>query len=168
MLKLVELGKVARPHGFKGHFVVDSPSGHESSLGAVSDILIGRSPEDTTPYRIIEASWMPRGWKLHVEGVDTEAQVHALKGATVYAPREELPETEDGEYYISDLIGASVIDTETAREVGTLSGVETDGQHRWWIRSSEGEFAIPANAHFIVSVDVEQRQIRVRNLSELP
>jgi 16S rRNA processing protein RimM len=97
----VIVGRVGRPHGLDGSFFVE------------------RASED--PGRFA------KGATLYVEGVPATVAVSKRgsggrpvikldravpRGADLTLPRDELPPTEDGEYYAFELVGLSVEDEE--------------------------------------------------------
>ncbi|WP_299907167.1 ribosome maturation factor RimM [uncultured Paracoccus sp.] len=51
------------------------------------------------------------GFGARLSGVDTREAAEALKGVTLWAPREVLPSLPDDEFYHADLIGLEVVDT---------------------------------------------------------
>lgn len=51
------------------------------------------------------------GLGARLSGVETREQAEALKGTTLWAPREVLPNLADDEFYHTDLIGLEVFDT---------------------------------------------------------
>jgi len=154
-MALIEIGKIIRTHGFKGAFVVACPSGREASLEKIPFVLLGKGEADVRRFEISEAAWMPRGWKVKLIGIEEEAQAKALIGTLVYADRQDLPPPEPDQYYVTDLIGASVIDATAQTPIGTFEGVETGiaGQDRWWIKTSSDSFAVPAIKKFVYKVE---------------
>lgn len=168
-MELVEVGVVARPHGYRGAFVVSHSAGRESALKELPQLWVGSTPDNAIPHKIHEASWMPSGWKLHIDGITSEEEVKALRGQKVYVNREDFPELDDNEYYLHDLLGAEVVDVDREVVIGHFEGIEGEGKAQWWkIKSSTGEKLIPPKRHFIDSVNTKTKQIRLRNLGELP
>ncbi|MBU2957560.1 ribosome maturation factor RimM [Paracoccus sp. 1_MG-2023] len=51
------------------------------------------------------------GLGARVTGIATREEAEALKGTTLWAPREALPSLPDDEFYHADLIGLQVFDT---------------------------------------------------------
>ncbi|TRW97570.1 16S rRNA processing protein RimM [Paracoccus sp. M683] len=51
------------------------------------------------------------GLGARLSGVETREQAEALKGTTLWASREALPNLPDDEFYHADLIGLEVVDT---------------------------------------------------------
>jgi 16S rRNA processing protein RimM len=170
----VTLGIVGRPHGFRGAFVVSTPSGKESALPFLKNVYIGASKDALRSFHLREAAWMPRGWKVVVEELSSDAEVSSLIGQTVYARREDLPETKSDEFYVHDLIGAKVLDSETSAPLGNFLAAEDVGgdqhpfgQERWWIETESVSFSVPATKHYIDRVDTKGKTIYLKNYKEL-
>jgi len=61
-----------------------------------------------------------------VEGITTKEQADAMRGTTLTAPRDQLPNLPDDEFYHADLIGLAVLDT-SGREIGTVKAILNNG-----------------------------------------
>lgn len=174
MAKLIAIGKTVKLHGFKGALVVFTDSGKESALASVKRLWLGHTPEDAIEYALNSAQWMPKGWKLELQNVSTETAAQALLGLSVFAERQDLPEPEDNEYYLSDLLGMSAFEWETQNSVGTFKALLETGQTAqakatsWVFQTPSGELCVPAIAHFIHSVDLAAQKIWLKNLQDLP
>ena len=95
-------------------------------------------PEDIATYGPLSsedgaASWELRltrpvkaGFAAHLTGVATKEAADALKGTRLYAPRDRLPALPDDEFYHTDLIGLTVVDTGGA-ELGRVKAVLNHG-----------------------------------------
>lgn len=167
-MNFVEIATVGKPHGFRGAFVAVTDAGRDSTLGSLDTIFIGPSPDRLTEHSILEAAWMPKGWKLAVSDIQSDTQVKGLRGQKLFAPRQDMPEPEAGEFYVGDLVGCDVLEDE--KVVGTFAGVEFGERgtgDRWWVDSPRGRYGLPANGHFIVKVDAKARRIHVKNLAEI-
>lgn len=170
-MRLVELGTVGKPHGYRGEFVAYTDSGRESALELASKLFVGKTPESALPYPVVSATWMPKGWKIKLEGVETDETVKSLRGHLLFANRAELPPTEEGEFYLGDLVGCTVRNADSGEDVGRCTGVESlpgVTQDRWLVEGRDGEtFGVPAVRRYVDRVDVETRVIWLRNLSDL-
>jgi len=162
-MRLVLIGKITRPHGFRGSFVVHSGSGRDSVLGTLAAIYLGEDPTKARRHEIVEAAWMPRGWKLQVKEIQTEALAKQSIGLSVYGAREDFPPLAPGEYYADDLVGMSVLDASTGSPIGRLASIENSNEagDRWWCETPKGLVAIPARTEFVRSVDTAAGEIRV-------
>jgi 16S rRNA processing protein RimM len=63
---------------------------------------------------------------VRAETVPDRTAADRIKGLKLYIDRADLPEAEDGEYYITDLIGMKVFDT-AGVEVGRVMNVDNFG-----------------------------------------
>jgi 16S rRNA processing protein RimM len=61
-----------------------------------------------------------------LEGVRDRTAAEALRGLTLSIPRAELPPLAEGEYYVADYLGRTVVD-ETGVAVGTVKAIENFG-----------------------------------------
>jgi 16S rRNA processing protein RimM len=66
------------------------------------------------------------GFAAHLSGVTTKEHADALQGTQLYADRDRLPGLGDEEYYHTDLIGLTVLDTGGV-ELGHLKAVQNHG-----------------------------------------
>jgi 16S rRNA processing protein RimM len=105
------VGRVGRPHGLDGHFVVEGASEDPSRFAVDARVWLGREPA-----RVLSAKRVGGG-RLAVR-LDREAP----RGAALEVPRAQLPPTEDGEYYVRDLVGLEVVEA-GGRRLGAVTGV---------------------------------------------
>jgi 16S rRNA processing protein RimM len=103
---LLGVGRVGRPHGLDGSFLVTQP--RERVLAAATALVVdGRTVaierHDGTPARPI----------LRLAGVTSREAVEALRGAELSVPRAEAPPLEEDEWLAEDLVGCRVVDGET-------------------------------------------------------
>jgi len=63
---------------------------------------------------------------VRAEDVPDRTAADRIKGLKVYIDRADLPEPEDGEYYITDLIGMKAVDA-AGNEVGRVMNVDNFG-----------------------------------------
>ncbi len=162
----IELGTIGRPHGFKGAFVLHTPSGNESSLGYLKRAFLADKPE-YKEFEIESARWMPKGWKLKLTVLNSEDDIKPLRNRPLFAKRTDLKEPGKGEYYVDDLVGLQVIDSDSGNPIGTLVAVEFSGQDRWQVDTGKEKLWIPAVSHFIKKVDPKGRKIWIQNREEL-
>lgn len=174
-MKLVPIGSISRLHGYKGAVVAFTTTGKDSALGALSQVWIGSSPEEATPYLVISKAWMPKGWKLELSEVNSESVARPLIGKDIYAKREDLPELSLQEFYISDLVGLEAFEIETKKPIGTFRELQESALNSdqikasWWVfQTPLGQLTVPAVSHFIQKVDLEEKKIWLRNLKEIP
>jgi 16S rRNA processing protein RimM len=123
---LLAIGRVSRAHGLRGELRVELHFDGSDALGVVSEIWLSRDAADAGAarrYEVVAARAVPRAYLLQVTGVVERDGAEALRGSTVWVAREALPEQDDGEYYLVDLLGAKVVGPEG--EIGTVTEIAT-------------------------------------------
>jgi 16S rRNA processing protein RimM len=108
---LVPVGKVGRPHGIDGSFVVVGASADETRFAPGATLYLDGRPVE------VRARKRVGGGRLAIR-VDGEAP----RGATLAVPRDALPPAGEDEFYVFDLVGLRVVE-EGGREVGTVTDV---------------------------------------------
>jgi 16S rRNA processing protein RimM len=94
----VSVGRVGRPHGIKGAFVVDDASDAPERLAKGAELLV-----DGEPARVVESK---RSGGRPVIRLDRTAP----RGARLEVLRASLPEPEADSYYVFQLRGLEVVD----------------------------------------------------------
>jgi 16S rRNA processing protein RimM len=107
---LVRIGRVGRPHGLDGAFVVEEASEDARRFEVGSTLSVNGEQA------IIVLSRRVGGGRPAIK-LDRAVR----RGADLTVPRTELPPPESGSYYVADLVGLEVVETE-----GELLGVVTD------------------------------------------
>jgi 16S rRNA processing protein RimM len=92
----VQVGKVGKPHGLEGAFVVEQASEDPERFAKGATLLVGGEPA-----RIVESK---RAGGRPVIRLDREA----ARGDAIELDRNELPEPKEGEYYAFQLVGLEV------------------------------------------------------------
>ena len=140
------IGRVGRPHGLDGSFVVEdaSEAPERFAVGAVVHV-------DGKPARVV-ASKRARG--RPVVRLDREAP----RGATLAVPLAELPPADDDAYYVFQLRGLEV-EEEGGRSIGRVAdvtpGVAND------VLELESGLSLPLVEACVLEVDVAAARIVV-------
>jgi 16S rRNA processing protein RimM len=109
--KQVAIGYISAVHGIKGWVKVHSWTRPMEAILEYQPWLLG---EDRKPVKIVDGRKQGKGLAALLPGYDDREQATALVGQQIFVGRDQMPPTEDGEYYWSDLEGL---------EVHTISGV---------------------------------------------
>lgn len=95
-------------------------------------------------------------------GCDDRNQAELWQGYTIAIARADFEETEDGEYYWTDLIGMSVINQDGIVLGNVHSLLQTGAHDVLVIRGGEhGEKLIPFIEHFVGEVSLDAKTIQV-------
>lgn len=140
------LGKIAAAHGIRG-LVKIIPFGDDASL------LNGEVfREDGTPLVVSLKNKSGKYILAAIDGVNDRDGAEALRGAELFVDRESLPETDEGQHYIEDLVGLSVV--EDGAEIGTVLAVKNYGASDLLdIRLASGEtFYLPVTDDYVMEI----------------
>lgn len=102
------------------------------------------------------------GGRYFFEEIQDRTAAERLKGAEIWIAREELPAIADDEYYLSDLLGARVVDT-VGYVLGEIVGFSTNNaQVLFEIQLTSGGMAsIPAIRPIIQKIDYDNKLVTV-------
>ncbi len=101
-------------------------------------------------------------------GVADRDEAEALRDEFVYIGMEDAVPLEEGEYYLFQIEGISVV-TEDGSSLGTLTGlIETGANDVYVITEEDGsELLLPAIPEVILQVDIENQVMTVRLMEGL-
>jgi 16S rRNA processing protein RimM len=140
------------------------------ALEHVKRVWLTKEPDSTTgavEYAITWARPVPRAYLLKLEGVDDRNGAEALRGRSVWVPRAELPETDDEEYYLVDLLGAKVVGPEG--EIGVVVEIATHPSvDSLVIKTADGRtLEQPLVPDWIARVSVAEKLVELATLEGL-
>jgi 16S rRNA processing protein RimM len=167
---LVEVGYCAKPHGIKGafHFVVGNTQ--DSVLDEGLDIYLfptgpkSQVSKEGEKHKIAKITF---GHKVMVnlEGVNDRNQVEAMIPFSINVSRADFPETDEGEIYITDVIGCKALNIETDEEIGVVHDFYDNGaQIVLKINTKNGIEEVPFVDQFVPEIDIENKIVKVRLL----
>jgi len=143
-----------RTRGIKGELVAVSLS---PDPGRVRAVFVGDTAHQ------VENFWLHDGQPIFkFRGVDSMSDAENLVGQFVFILREQRLSLPEGEYYQSDLIGATVVD-ETGRMLGTVvDWQEYGGPPLLEVKRPDGEeLLIPFTHDICKLVDVAGKKVTV-------
>ena len=164
-LEFLECGEVVTTHGIKGELKVYPWSDTPDFLKEFRTVY---TDGGKTPWTVTGCRAQKNMTLLKLKGVDTIEEAMKLRGKTLYIRRADA-KLEEGDYFIQELIGLSVVDGDTGRVYGTLSDVSQTGANDvYHITDEEGrEWLIPAIPQVIQSVDLEEEKMVITPLEGL-
>jgi 16S rRNA processing protein RimM len=167
MNDLVELGACRKPHGIKGGFHFHLYNTEESVLKEGIEVTLfpesaqSSIPEEGKKYSISKISF---GNKIiaYLDDISDRNIVEDIIPFKIFVDRSIFPETKDGEFYVTDLIGADVFNCETGDKVGTLHDYYDNGQQIVFVIKTEDDMLdLPFTKQFFPLVDIENKRIEI-------
>lgn len=151
----IECGKIINTHGFRGGLKLDSWCNTPADLAALERYFI-REGGSYIEKKVLKASVFKQFVIAEIEGVTDMDAAMALKNTVIYAAREDF-KLEDGEYFISDLVGLDVIDAENGTVYGKLKETINRGASDIYVVTTEaGERMIPVVDEFVDRVEIDR------------
>ncbi|GLQ35878.1 ribosome maturation factor RimM [Amylibacter marinus] len=102
------VGAIIGAFGIKGELRVKSFC---ADPAAIADYGPLSTEDGTQQFELKFIGPIKGGFAVRIEGIRYRDQAEDLKGISLFAPRDVLPSLPDDEFYHSDLIGLSVLDT---------------------------------------------------------
>jgi 16S rRNA processing protein RimM len=143
----VQVGRVGKPHGLEGAFVVEQASEDPERYAEGATLLVGGEPA-----RIVESK---RAGGRPVIRLDREV----ARGDAIELDRSELPEPAEGEYYAFQLVGLEVEEsggTKLGRVTEVSSGPAND------VLELDTGLALPLVDACVLQVDLAAGRIVVQ------
>lgn len=158
--KFLEAGEIVNTHGVRGEIKIMPWADSPEFLCQFDTFYL-----DGAPVKVLSSRPHKTMVLATLEGVTTVEEAMKLKGKVLSIDRTgvELPE---GRHFLADLMGLTVFDAATGRELGTVEDILTPPAHEVYVvRGEDKEYMIPAVDAFLVETNVEEGYMKV-NLIE--
>jgi len=151
------VGAVAGAFGVRGEVRLKSFCAEAEAIAGYAPLY---SEDGATQYSVKLGKPIPNGLSARLSGITTRDQAEALRGARLYADRETLPELPDDEYYHTDLIGLTVLDT-GGTPIGRISSVQNHGAGDLLEiqRPGKGNALLPFTRAMVPTVDLASGRV---------
>ncbi len=155
---IVSVGVITGAHGVKGEVKLRSFTSDPAGIAVYSPLENGLGER----IEIVKLRTQTDGFIAVLKGVADRNAAEALKGTELFVPRERLTEPQEGEVYLSDLIGLEV--WEGDNRLGNVLATPNYGAGDLIEVKAEGRkdtVLIPFSETFVVSTDLKGGKIVV-------
>ncbi|MBO4432999.1 MAG: 16S rRNA processing protein RimM [Clostridia bacterium] len=156
--EFIEAGEIVGTHGVRGMVRIKPWADSGEFLSGFKTLYSG---DKKTPLRF--ETIKPHGNIViaAVCGVDSIEKAETLRGKVLYIKREDA-DIPEGRYFVSELIGCRVFDSETKAEYGVIADVSATGANDvWHIKKDGKEYLLPAINEVVKRVDIEREEIEI-------
>jgi 16S rRNA processing protein RimM len=120
---LIQVGRVAGAFGVRGEVRITSFTAEPLALVDYKTLV----REDGSPALTLTSGRAAKGSVVvRAKEIETREQAEALRGLKLYIPRDRLPEPEEDEFYVTDLIGLALRSPD-GEALGTIRAVQDFG-----------------------------------------
>jgi 16S rRNA processing protein RimM len=119
---LICIGAIAGSFGVSGEVRLKSFCSEPTDIAAYGPLRT----EDGREFSVTLTRPVSGGLGARINGITTKEQADALRGTSLFVPRDRLPSLPDDEYYHADLIGLAAHDTGGAL-IGKVTAVYNHG-----------------------------------------
>lgn len=176
---MLRVGVISSTHGIKGEVKVFPTTDDVKRFDCLKKIFLnyeskgmrGGIKRECIELEISSVKYFKQFVILKFKGIDNINDVEQYKGMELYVKREDAIPLEEGEYYIADLIGLTVINDEDA-EIGQITDVlQTGANDVYIVKGNEAfnnkEILLPAIRQCVLFVDIEKRMMKVHLMEGL-
>ena len=151
MTEFLRVGFIARPHGLKGAVKLDPLTDDVTRFKGMKEAYL-ELHGDHVPVRLSVLSVRPDAVVVEIQGYDTVEAAQLLRGGFLCVDRAHAAQLPEYTYFIADLIGLRVTDTE-GRTFGKITDVLSTGANDVYV-IDDGKLMVPALKKVIERVDV--------------
>jgi 16S rRNA processing protein RimM len=166
------VGRIRRPHGVRGELVVEALTDEPGAIFApgrrvfrgTNDGELWRAPRTHELQALTITGMRPfkEGLLLTVDAIADRTEAEKWNGRHLMVPVEELSEPEEGEVFAHELVGMTLVDAASGKEIGpVVEFYELPQGLLLEFRAGETLASVPFVEEFIVEVDREGRRIAV-------
>ena len=156
-MEYLRIGMVLRPHGVKGAVKLLPLTDDVERFRKLSFVYIERNGIYTKA-EVQRSSIQPDAVMLWLSGVENREDAEKLRNHYLCVDREHAVKLPEGRYFVADLIGCAVEDTE-GRELGTLTDVLETGANDVYVITGKQKLLVPALKKLLYRVDIETKHI---------
>lgn len=160
MRDILRVGKIVNTHGLKGEVKVIALTDDPKRYNDLEFVLI-----DGVERKIQGCKFQKDRVIVKIEGIDSIEEAEKYKNKYMEIPREYAVPLEEDTYYIADIIGCDVYDTEGKSLGEVYDVIQTKNNDVYWIRKPK-ELLIPVLLDIVTDIDVENRKITIKPVGE--
>lgn len=160
------VGVITNTHGLRGEVKVFPTTEDPERFRDLKEVLLDTGKE-WLELEVSSVRFFKNLVIVKFKEFDSINEIEQYKGKDLYVSRENAIPLEEGEYYLADIIGASVV-TEEGAAFGELKDVLETGANLVYVVLHEGkEVLLPVIPDCVKNVDVEQGKVTVHIMKGL-
>ncbi|MBE6055020.1 MAG: 16S rRNA processing protein RimM [Clostridium sartagoforme] len=160
MKDILRVGKIVNTHGLKGEVKVIPLTDDPKRYNELDFVII-----DGVERKIQGCKYQKDRVIVKIEGINTIEEAEKYKNKYMEIPREYAVPLEEDTYYIADIIGCSVYDTDGKSLGEVYDVIQTKNNDVYWIRKPK-ELLIPVLLDIVTDINIESKRITIKPVGE--
>ena len=159
MDKEIIIGKIVAPHGVRGDIRI-LPLTEKPDLFLDLEYLLLEGGKKLT---VKNARFQKRMILVTTKEVTSMNEAELLRDKNIYIKAGDLPELEEDEFYVADLVGIPVYDLE-GKQIGTFKDSLSTGSNDVYIIAVPGakDILVPALKEYFKEINLAEKRIVVK------
>jgi 16S rRNA processing protein RimM len=160
----IALGIIRKAHGVRGEASVEPWTDTMDRFSGLDQVMLVSPDEKTVREMRIESAREHAGRSLvKFEGIDSPEDLRDLQNWTIEIPESDARPLEEGEYFLHDLVGMRMIDTEGHERGVVEDAFEGGGGVLLTVKPKSGKsFDVPFAAEICTNIDLAAKTITVK------
>ena len=156
IMDYISIGQIVNTHGIKGELKIYPLTDDMKRYRKLEYVYI-----DGQKWTVVWCKLQPTTVILKLENLDKVEDAAMLKNKYLEVERSNAIKLPEGRYFVADIIGCMVSDTNGA-ELGKIDDVIFTGSNEvYWIKGDK-ELLIPALKSVVLNMDVANKKIVIR------
>lgn len=166
-MEYLEIGQIVNTQGLKGEVKINPFTDDIKRFSKLKKIYV-EIDNVKQKLEIEKVRYVKNVVVVKFIGLNTIENVQIFKGKYVFIDETDKLQLPEDTYYITDLIGAKVIDNSTNNEIGIITDVFSTGSNDVYIvKSYDKEILIPAIKEVVINVDIKSKRITINMIEGL-
>ncbi len=158
---LIEVARIVKAQGLKGELRVYTLTQKPEDLERYKSFFVKADSGEIEELNVERIRTAPKYVAVKFHGIDHIDDVERLLKRPLFINSSQLPTLDEGEYFISDMIGMKVV-TPDGEKLGILKDIlEHTANHVYQVIDGDKEILIPAVKNFVKNIDIDNRIITI-------
>lgn len=166
-MKLFVVGKITGCFGLKGYLKIQPATHSLERMKSLKAVLIGTTEQTARPLVVEDVIVRINAVLVKFEEVDSKTAAEQYRNCYLYVKEENVKKPPKGTYFIHEVIGCEVWDTD-GNFVGRIEDVmKLPAQDVWSVRTKKSVFMVPAVKEFVQNIDLKNKKVVIRMMEGL-
>lgn len=161
-MSMIEIGKIVNVRGIKGEVKVVPWIDDIELYSDLDGIYI-----DEKYYEIKSVKYFKNNVMLLLNGIDSIEKAELYRNKIIMLPEEDLPELEENEFYVKDLLGAEVITVDGVNLGEIIDVFKTGSNDVYTVKKDGKNIYLPAIKDVVKNIDIENKIVTVELMEGL-